>query len=125
MVGVRWVLAMADKMQKPREKNEQADFDELEAILSDAEESLRRLSQRIHYDAQKWNQKDLWVLGKESYEIYLNTYKDTKEIVEMRYRYSALLFKLALNIEAHQNLGIFQFSASHYNYAYILREYGM
>ena len=102
----QWVLAMEKKLKGTRDKSDAADLDELEAILADAEESLRRLCHRLHFDAQKWNQKDLWSLGKESYEIYLGTYKEGKELAEMRYRYSALLFKLRLNVETYENAGI-------------------
>lgn len=102
----KWVLAMQDKLRGKPSAGAEADREELEAILGDAEESLRRLCHRLHFDAQKWNQKELWTLGKESYEIYLNTYKSGNELAEMRFRYSALLFKLRLNVEVYENTAI-------------------
>ena len=80
--------------------------DEIDMILTDAEESIRRLCHRLHFDSQKRRKKGLWQLSKESYEIYFATYKKSKELPEMRYRYAALLFKLKLNPEAHKNTEI-------------------
>lgn len=95
--------ALKELMKQPGVK---AEYEELDMILADAEESMRRLCHRLHYDAQRWNEKQLWSLGKESYEIYFRTYKETAEIAEMRFRYSALLFKLKLNVETVENTNL-------------------
>lgn len=85
---------------------------ENENVKTDAEEYLKGFCFRAHYAAETLKRRELWPHAKMSYETFIKTFPDSKDIAEVEFRYGGLLFQMKQNRESlpHLNTAIGKFA---------------
>lgn len=74
---------------------------ETDANRIESEEYMRLYSQKLHHEAETLKQKEVWGQAKKSYEIYLDTFPDSAETAEVKFRYSVLLLNRKEQLKAY------------------------
>ncbi len=95
--GLKTAENLASWLKK--EKAAETDTNRIES-----EEYMRLYSQKLHHEAETLKNKEVWSQAKKSYEIYLDTFPNSQELPEVKFRYAVLLMNRKEQLKAYHSV---------------------